>query len=281
MRLPCEVVRDLLPLYAENMVSDKSRELTEEHLAECSSCRAELEAMNSQTPDVQFRMDTAQEFAKYEKKKNRRLGWKIAGITAGVVAMYFIVHIVLILGVVGLLVADYSLAKKEVDTDVSHYSRYMGENAEEKYRSKWCMDESIFPEKITDDMQVQEYKMVYYNPWDSQFLSYLTVTYSDEDYETELSRLDDCGITPYKGYYTVTGFAGDSDPIAMYADDYSGFVYAIHTPGRENTITYVELIFCNYFYDLDYKEYIPEEYLPLGFDATMDNPYQKQELEKS
>ena len=67
----------------------------------------------------------------------------------------------------------------------------------------------------------------------------------------------------------------------MYADDYSGFVYAIHTPGRENTITYVELIFCNYFYDLDYKEYIPEEYLPLGFDATMDNPYQKQELEKS
>ena len=38
--------------------------------------------------------------------------------------MYFIVHIVLILGVVGLLVADYALAKKEVDTDVSHYSRY-------------------------------------------------------------------------------------------------------------------------------------------------------------
>ena len=43
---------------------------------------------------------------------------------------------------------------------------------------------------------------------------------------------------------------------------------------------YVELIFCNYFYDLDYQEMIPEEYLPVGFDATRDNPYRREMLEK-
>ena len=41
---------------------------------------------------------------------------------------------------------------------------------------------------------------------------------------------------------------------------------------------YVELIFCNYFYDLDYQEMIPKEYLPIGFDATVDNPYRKEML---
>lgn len=53
----------------------------------------------------------------------------------------------------------------------------------------------------------------------------------------------------------------------------TGFVYAL--TDNENRIIYVELIFCNYFYDLDYKNMIPEEYLPDGFDATLDNPYSK------
>jgi anti-sigma factor RsiW len=59
MKLPCNVIRDLLPLYAEDMVSPESRALTEEHIAECAACRAALEAMGAKTPDVQFRMDTA------------------------------------------------------------------------------------------------------------------------------------------------------------------------------------------------------------------------------
>ena len=118
--------------------------------------------------------------------------------------------------------------------------------------------------------------MVYYDPWDAQFLSYLTVRYSPEDYAAETARLTALGVTDYKGYYTVTGFADDSDPIAMYADNYHGFVYAMHTPEQENTITYVEMIFCNNFYDLDYKSMIPAQYLPEGFDATIDNPYQRE-----
>lgn len=274
MRLPCEVVRDLLPLFAEDMVSDESRRLIEEHLAECASCRAASEAMGAPVPDVQFRMDTAQGFVKYEKKKKRKLAVTIALITAAAVAAYFIMHIALLLGVIGFILLDGAFSQVKVDTDASHYLRYMSEEAENEYRNKWGMDESIFPDELTDDMQVLEYKMVYYNPWDAQFLSYLTVTYSQSDYEAELDRLADCGITTYKDYYGVTGFSGEEDPIAMNADDYQGFVYAIHTPEKKNTITYVELIFCNYAYDLDYKEYNPSEYLPLGFDAASDNPYE-------
>lgn len=35
----CEVIRDLLPLYAENMLSDSSRTLVDNHLSECEGCR--------------------------------------------------------------------------------------------------------------------------------------------------------------------------------------------------------------------------------------------------
>lgn len=45
MNLPCSVVSDLLPLYAENMTSEESKALVGEHLEGCEACRARLEAL--------------------------------------------------------------------------------------------------------------------------------------------------------------------------------------------------------------------------------------------
>ena len=42
MKVDCEVIRDLLPLYADNACSEKSRELVSEHLEECQNCRSLL-----------------------------------------------------------------------------------------------------------------------------------------------------------------------------------------------------------------------------------------------
>ena len=50
MKLDCEVIRDLLPLYAEHMASPASTALVEEHLQECEACRAELEQMLQPVP---------------------------------------------------------------------------------------------------------------------------------------------------------------------------------------------------------------------------------------
>lgn len=43
MKINCEIIRDLLPLYAEGLASESSRTLVEEHLPTCESCRRELE----------------------------------------------------------------------------------------------------------------------------------------------------------------------------------------------------------------------------------------------
>lgn len=40
----CSIVKDLLPLYADNVCSLESKKLVSEHLAECESCQKELES---------------------------------------------------------------------------------------------------------------------------------------------------------------------------------------------------------------------------------------------
>ena len=172
-----------------------------------------------------------------------------------------------------LLIFGSAFAKVEVNNDIMKYNQFIGNTANEEYKTKWGMDETIFPKEITDNMNVVDYKMVYYNPWDAQFLSYIVVEYNEQDYNKETQRLKEYNSTEYIGYYGVTGFS-KYELLAMYADSYNGFVYAI-TNGK-NRIIYVELIFCNYFYDLKYEEYIPTEYLPDGFDASENNKYMKE-----
>ena len=40
MKLPCELIRDLLPLYAEHLTSPETGQLIEEHLQSCPACTA-------------------------------------------------------------------------------------------------------------------------------------------------------------------------------------------------------------------------------------------------
>ena len=50
MKLDCEVIRDLLPLYAEHIASPASTALVEEHLESCDACREELRQMQMPVP---------------------------------------------------------------------------------------------------------------------------------------------------------------------------------------------------------------------------------------
>lgn len=45
MKISCNIIRDILPLYAEDMVSMDTKELVEEHLGKCESCSMELKLL--------------------------------------------------------------------------------------------------------------------------------------------------------------------------------------------------------------------------------------------
>lgn len=44
-KITCEIIKDILPLYVDDVVSADTRTMVEEHLAECESCKKEAEAM--------------------------------------------------------------------------------------------------------------------------------------------------------------------------------------------------------------------------------------------
>lgn len=276
MKIECDIVKDLLPLYVEQISSEASNRVIEEHLAECEQCKEIYWEMKSPYPHIQYDREPAESFNRYVKKEKRKIELKAAAITAAVILLVVVVRLAAVGALVAFLALDSAKAEVYEDTDVSHYLWYMGEDAKEEYVHKWGMDESIFPEKITGDMNVTDYKMVYYDPWDAQYLSYLVVDYDEEHYNAELKRLEDYDSTEYRGYFGAEGFTERYTLLAMEADPSYGLIYAL--AGENDQIIYVELIFCNYFMDIDYKNMIHEDYLPIGFDATTDNSYRQERL---
>lgn len=46
-KIQCEVVKDLLPLYVDSLVSDTTKGLVEKHLEECSECKAYFSSLGT------------------------------------------------------------------------------------------------------------------------------------------------------------------------------------------------------------------------------------------
>ena len=213
---------------------------------------------------------------------NKKLvrGIKIVTIV-GLAAAFW--RVIVMTVITGILIFSVESAPIEEYDDVSRYNEFMNfsngayEKGVDTVWTKWGMDETIWPAKITDSMDVADFKMVYYNPWDAQYLGYLVVDYSSDAYAEEVERLKGYESTEYIGYYCVEE-EKTYDLLAINADSYNGFVYAL-TDGK-GRIIYGEQIFCNYFMDLDYTKYIPDEYLLDGFDATTDSDYYKKMSER-
>ena len=69
MKLPCAVTRDLLPLYAEDMVEQETKVLIEEHLNECDDCRKKLSEMNAPAENPIDTVKPLQNLKKQIRKK--------------------------------------------------------------------------------------------------------------------------------------------------------------------------------------------------------------------
>lgn len=64
----CEIIKDFLPLYIEDMVSEKSKRFVEEHLKECAHCRQLSEKMSHSDFRTVHRIEPLEEFKKNLKK---------------------------------------------------------------------------------------------------------------------------------------------------------------------------------------------------------------------
>lgn len=71
-KIPCEIVKDLLPSYIDELTSDITNREVEEHIRECKQCKKILEQM--QTPDIEVAESEVKEidFLKKTKKKQQK-----------------------------------------------------------------------------------------------------------------------------------------------------------------------------------------------------------------
>ena len=70
MKIKCEVVRDLLPLYVDGVASEESRALIEEHLEECADCREYRRQLEEDLP-LEAEPEFADEAAALKKLKRK------------------------------------------------------------------------------------------------------------------------------------------------------------------------------------------------------------------
>lgn len=87
-KIPCEIIRDLLPLYQDDICSEKSRNAIEEHIKECESCRTYLKKMEGEIPIETDRIESTDEewkgFREFSEKVSRKLNRRIV-MACGVV----------------------------------------------------------------------------------------------------------------------------------------------------------------------------------------------------
>ena len=83
MKYNCEIIKDLIPLYVDEVCSPESRAAVEAHLGECASCSGLYEKMKKDviTPVLESDADSA---VAYQQKRIRRRGFAVGTVIAGI-----------------------------------------------------------------------------------------------------------------------------------------------------------------------------------------------------
>ena len=70
MKISCEIIKDLLPLYHDGVCSSESRAMVEEHLSGCANCKEDLAAMDAEfsIDSIEHNLDEAEAVKTLSKK---------------------------------------------------------------------------------------------------------------------------------------------------------------------------------------------------------------------
>ena len=83
MKMDCEVIRDLLPLYADQACSEQSRALVNEHLLDCADCRDMLQRIkeNEIENGLKKEKDSVLQYGiRQFKKRTAAVGSAVSGV---------------------------------------------------------------------------------------------------------------------------------------------------------------------------------------------------------
>ena len=92
MRNECNVIKDILPLYVEGMLSEDSISFVEEHIADCPECKAFLEKIKAPSDISEDKSVFCEEAMPLKKaKKKFRVRNKILGLVYAILILIVII----------------------------------------------------------------------------------------------------------------------------------------------------------------------------------------------
>lgn len=160
MKIPCEIIRDLIPMMEDEVCSEKSRNAVLEHITECEDCRRIYEAAQRH-PD--FVLNAEEEVAKramdrgFKKVKKR---WLIS--TFAVLLLFPVLYLswgqyqgrgVSFTNIHELMIAEAFLDDLEQGDFETAFQHWNLEHLQERWRKEWFEEEKLENLK-TDALQV-------------------------------------------------------------------------------------------------------------------------------
>lgn len=91
-KVNCSIIKDLLPLYTDGVLSEETAQTVKEHLETCESCRKEYEMMRKElvipaAPQIQRENEKVLKNLKHQLKIKRLISAGIAAIVTAVIAI--------------------------------------------------------------------------------------------------------------------------------------------------------------------------------------------------
>lgn len=140
MKISCNIIRDLLPLYAEDLASEDTRALVDEHLRECEDCTNVLNEMKKSSP---VPVEAAPESLNKVKKTIRRR--RVVSVMAAVLTVITIASFVFTY-----LFTPFQLTKEQALDDfyvredgaiVIDYSPYVTGRSQSGWNENWFINQ--------------------------------------------------------------------------------------------------------------------------------------------
>jgi hypothetical protein len=94
MNKHCEVIRDLLPLYADEVCSEASKNIIEEHLRECPECTAMLDKLRNNEIETDLQ-EEKKEVIGQQARRFRRRSATVGSVVSGIFMIPILVCLVI------------------------------------------------------------------------------------------------------------------------------------------------------------------------------------------
>ena len=140
MKISCNIIRDLLPLYAEDLASEDTRVLVDEHLCDCMDCTNYLDSLKQGTP---IPVETAPE--SLEKVKKTILRRRVLSVISALLTLITLASLV-----VTFLFTPFQLTKEQALDDfyvredgaiVIDYSPYVTGRSQSGWNENWFINQ--------------------------------------------------------------------------------------------------------------------------------------------